>query len=43
MYREKEDPTENLHERGQIWDFIDRDFKAVIINICKLLKEIMNK
>lgn len=34
-YKRKEDPTENIHERGQILDLVDKDFKAIIVNILK--------
>lgn len=39
--QEKKCPTENVTERSQIWDLVDRDFKAVILNIFTQLKEMI--
>lgn len=35
IYRGKQDSTENTHERCQILDLVDKDFKAIIVNILK--------
>lgn len=38
-----EEIIRNIHEEAQILDFLDKDFKAVIKNIFKELKETISK
>lgn len=43
-YTEKKNQsTEDVPEKAQIWDLLDQDFKSAILNMYKELKESMSK